>query len=121
MNQSITVANNATEERSAFLETQKTNLLTQKVLLEIRIKELDKSLNEEMSATGEETLYQRNDIVVEKNNCMHKLDRIILAIKRIEDGRYNRCASRECVNFIGEERLKAAPTTQYCIECAKKL
>jgi RNA polymerase-binding transcription factor DksA len=47
-----------------------------------------------------------------------ELVKIDKALERIEAGTYMDCAS--CGEPIGEERLKALPTSVQCIECAKE-
>ena len=47
-----------------------------------------------------------------------ELAKIDKALERIESGDYLDCVS--CGEPIGEERLKALPTSIQCIECAKE-
>jgi len=44
--------------------------------------------------------------------------RIERALEKIEEGSYGRCDS--CGDPIAEGRLKAAPESALCIECARK-
>ncbi len=45
------------------------------------------------------------------------LSRIELALERIEDGSYGRCA--QCDGVISKARLNAIPYTSVCIKCAE--
>lgn len=45
-----------------------------------------------------------------------ELQRIVVALKRIDDGEYGRCL--RCDEFISKPRLQFDPTVTHCIECA---
>ncbi|MFA5859933.1 MAG: TraR/DksA family transcriptional regulator [Elusimicrobiota bacterium] len=60
-----------------------------------------------------ELLYELTD------NERKQLEEIENAIEKIEQNRYGSCES--CRVKIPETRLKAIPSTRYCIECQRKM
>ena len=47
-----------------------------------------------------------------------RLEQIVAALDRIEDGSYGVCS--KCAVAIGAERLVAVPYTEHCIDCARR-
>ena len=47
------------------------------------------------------------------------LDKIEVALERIEDGTYGSCV--ECGGKVPKTRLNAIPYTPYCVKCASKI
>lgn len=47
------------------------------------------------------------------------LEKIELALQRIEDRRFGQCV--ECESAIPKTRLNAIPYTAYCVKCAEKV
>lgn len=49
---------------------------------------------------------------------IQKLDKINVALKKIEDGSFGECES--CGEDIGKKRLEALPGVEFCIACAEE-
>ena len=54
-----------------------------------------------------------------QSDALRELDRIDVALARVEDGSYGLCL--RCGNQISIERLEARPAADLCIDCARLL
>jgi DnaK suppressor protein len=95
-------------ERRILVEDVKDNDETFRTITEARQSEREEEAQQERDAIALETLDEQQQA---------RLADIDAAIARIEGGSYGMCAN--CGKPIGEERLRAMPTTTLCAECAE--
>ena len=112
----------------ARLASLKNNLLQEKDRLERELKGIDhgnlalsqaetsgeRSYEDSPADTGTITFERERDLSLELN-VQDMLDRVNIALARIEKGTYGTCAN--CGKNIPAERLKALPYADLCIDC----
>lgn len=104
-------------------EAQQARLTAKKAELEDRIARLardQRHADEPVEKDFEEQATQRenDDVVTELlNESRIELQKITIALARMESGDYGVC--RSCGADIGEGRLNAVPEATLCIKCAK--
>lgn len=87
--------------------------------LEDRAARIEFRLSDPGSPDWEENaVLHSNDEVLNALNALthHDIDEIRLAIRRIEEGTYGKCAT--CGARISQARLNALPFTATCVHCA---
>lgn len=104
------------------LEAVKQSLLEQKNKVLGRVEALEADIQHRNFApeadSGERALQMENDEVLDRLDeaSLEELGDINTALDRIEKGVYQTCG--RCGADIGEDRLKALPTTDRCVHCA---
>ena len=105
------------EEFRGILETQRTRLIENaKRTLKHEIELSDDDLPDEMDMAS--SVYEQNLSLRLRGRERHLLDKIELALRRIEDGSFGVC--EECDEKIGLSRLRARPVTTLCIACKEE-
>jgi RNA polymerase-binding protein DksA len=97
-------------------------LEAQKVLLEERLDRIKENLRRGFNAdSGEMAKELEDQEVVDAlgNDTRKDLRAISAALRRIEAGDYGLCL--ECGDPIADERLRATPVAEYCIDCANEI
>lgn len=70
-----------------------------------------------MADAGTDTFERARDLTLE-HNVRDMLERVNLALERVEAGTYGVCDT--CGEPIGSDRLKALPYADMCIDCKRK-
>ncbi|PJE80247.1 General stress protein 16O [invertebrate metagenome] len=99
--------------------TMKQWLLDRQQELTERIAKIKTDASRKNSADWSEQAQERqNDEVIDAlgNEAQKELNKITVALKRIDYGDYGLCS--ECGKLIAPERLKAMPYCDRCIRCA---
>jgi DnaK suppressor protein len=74
------------------------------------------NLDDEHDAEGATVAFERQRIAALLDHATVVVAQLDAALERLEDGRYDSCAS--CGGPIGEERLAALVTATTCVTCA---
>ena len=105
------------EEFRGILAEQRTRLIENaKRTLKSEIELSDDDLPDEMDMAS--SVYEQNLSLRLRGRERHLLDKIELALQRIEDGEFGICD--ECEEKIGLARLRARPVTTLCINCKEE-
>ncbi|MCG2634456.1 MAG: TraR/DksA family transcriptional regulator [Gammaproteobacteria bacterium] len=105
-------------------DQQRQQLLARKAELMSRRTAIHKDLAHEtrpLETGGEDqAVSHNNDDVLDGLDlaARDEIDRINLALERIDNGTYTRCSS--CGKSINPERLQAVPDSTLCINCASE-
>lgn len=78
----------------------------------------DLSTNDNHPADQASEIYERGKDIALLENREHHLEQVLLALESMADGTYGRCVI--CGQDIPYERLKAIPSTPYCLEHAEE-
>lgn len=103
------------------LDDVKKHLLDRLKTLGARIGEIEEDLRSAPSADWEEQAIEtEGDEVLEglENSALSEAAKIQDALRRIEEGTYDECAT--CGEPIGARRLEALPYATQCIRCAEE-
>lgn len=112
----------ALEEETArrLLQQERTRLETAITTVESDLEEERSGADEELAAydqhpaeEGTEVHDMARDLGL-RTDLQVRLDENAEALGRVEDGTYGRC--ERCGQEIGDERLRAMPSTRYCVE-----
>jgi len=76
------------------------------------------STNDNHPADGATEIYERGKDIALLENREHLLEQVLLALESMKNGTYGRCVI--CGQDIPYERLKAVPSTPYCLEHAEE-
>jgi len=76
------------------------------------------STNDNHPADGATEIYERGKDIALQENREHLLEEVLLALESMENGTYGTCAI--CGRDIPYERLKAIPSTPYCLKHAEE-
>jgi RNA polymerase-binding protein DksA len=68
------------------------------------------------AAAATHVFEQQRDIAL-RDKARAQLDAVDAALRRLDQGTYGRCTN--CGNPIAEERLKAIPWAEHCIDCQR--
>jgi RNA polymerase-binding transcription factor len=113
------------------LEAIKAELLEQRALFEKEYKDLEQgsfntsqselsgevSFDEEYADAGTFTFERERDLSL-SNNIQDLMDKVKIALRKIEDGSYGIC--ERCGRPIDKARLKALPYSVLCITCKQQ-
>jgi len=102
------------------LEAVKSELGTRLAYLENRVEDVEEDLRKEHSSNFSEQAHEReDDEVLEKleMEAIEEIAAIKAALIRIDEGTYGVCTT--CGEDIAEERLKALPFANKCVNCAQ--
>lgn len=105
--------------QDSSLDSLRDELKQQKVELEQRLSRIHENHRRPLESDSKERAMQlENTEVVDAlgNEAREELEQISVALQRIENGDYGLCIS--CGDAISEQRLKAFPRANKCIECA---
>jgi len=99
----------------ATLEHQLNDVLHKHTRISAHLRNADRELPADWSEMAQA---MENDEVLEalEGRTRDRVDHLIRAIRRIDEGAYDRCAS--CDDAIDAERLDLLPTTILCARCA---
>ena len=73
--------------------------------------------DDEHDPDGATIAYERARTAALLTQAGQDIDRLRRSLDRLDDGDYGLC--RSCGQFIGVERLRAQPTAEQCIACAR--
>ena len=62
---------------------------------------------------------QREMGLMSRERLVERIEKLTVALKRVEDGTYGTCV--ECEKAIGQARLKAIPEVATCVSCQEKI
>ena len=105
--------------QDSSLDSLRDELKQQKADLEQRLSRIHENHRRPLESDSKERAMQlENTEVVDAlgNEAREELEQISVALQRIENGDYGLCIS--CGDAISEQRLKAFPRADKCIECA---
>lgn len=100
------------------LSTYRNRLLRRKEELSLRLRRIEGDLESTPTNDDDDRAVEREDSEVLEalgGAGAAELKSIDAALKRIEEGRFGRCA--KCGVQIAEERLKAVPHAALCMDC----
>ena len=100
-------------------DTLRAELVEKKLEFEARLERITANLQRGFNADSKEMAKELEDSEVVDalgNEAREEIAKISAALIRLENGRYGICS--ECAEPIDENRMKAYPYADECIECA---
>ena len=103
------------DKTKARLQAELKDLLRRHSRLSAHLRNTDRDLPADWSEMAQ---FVQNDEVLEalEERTRHRVDGLVLAIARIEQGIYETCTS--CGGAIESERLEVLPISTICASCA---
>ena len=101
------------------IEKQRQQLLIKKDELDGRLNRIKANVRRGLEPDSRERAQQLEDREVVDalgNEAREELEKITVALQRIDSGEYDQCA--DCGGPVGSERLEAYPYASACIDCA---